>query len=71
MLGAKACTPEINTSEIVVEFSGSFQLIVSGIVQRNFTAQWNCPKDCHLSSGCSLEVSNELTVEFSNGIPLL
>ena len=43
-------------------FCGIFRWIFSGVFQRNFTCQRYCPKDCHLSSGCLLELSNELSV---------
>ena len=55
-LGAKYCTPEINTSEVFVDFSGIFQ--------RNVTCQWYFPKDCHLPSGFLLEFANGLSMAF-------
>ena len=47
-LGAKYCTPEINTSEIIVDFEWHFPM--------NF--QWHFPKDCHFPNGCSVVCSN-------------
>ena len=41
------------------------------ISQRIFTCQRHFPKDCHFSSGCSLDIPNRLSVAFSNGISLL
>ena len=39
-LGAKYCTPEIDTSEIIVDFQWHFPMDL----------QWYFPKDCHLSA---------------------
>ena len=51
-LGAKDCTPESNTSEIVVDFKWHFPTLLSwfsGIVHRIVTfpvdCHWNCPMD--------------------------
>ena len=65
------CTPEINTSEIIVIFSGIFPWIVGGIFQQKFTSQWYYPKGCHLSSGSLLELSNGLSAVLSDIITLL
>ena len=46
--------------------SGVFEWTFSGIFKRNFTCQWYVPKDCHLSSGLSLELSDGLPVAYSN-----
>ena len=51
----KYCTPEIDTSEIIVDFQGVFQWIVSGMFQHNFTLQLYAPKNCHFPSGFLLE----------------
>ena len=56
-LGAKACTPEINTSEIIVDFRGVYCAYF--------------PKDRHFSSGFSPDLSNGCSVSFSDGISLL
>ena len=49
-----------------VAFSNGITLF-SGIFQRNFAVQWYFPKDRHLSSGLLLELSNGISVAFSNG----
>ena len=59
-VGAKDRTPQ-KSSWI---FSGSVQWMFSSIFQRNFTCQWYFPKDCHLSSGFVLELSNGCSVAF-------
>ena len=41
------------------------------LFHRIFSFQQDVPKDCHLSSGCLLEVSNGLSVAFSYGNSLL
>ena len=38
------------------------------LYQRNFTCRWYFPKDCNFPSGLSLELSDGLSVTFSNGI---
>ena len=63
LIGTKYCTPEINTSEIIVDFSG--------MIQRNFICQLYFRTDCHLSSGLLQELSNGRSVAFSNGFSLL
>ena len=60
-LGAKDCTPEINTSEIIVDFQWHVPM----------DCQRYVPKDCHFPSGFLLEMSYGLSVAFSNGISLL
>ena len=52
-------------------FSVIFSNGFSGIFQHKFTSQWYCPNDCHLPSGCSLELSNGFSVASSNGTSLL
>ena len=51
--------------------SGIFQWIFSGIFQRILNRQWYCPRDCHLSNIRLLEIANEFSMAFSNGISLL
>ena len=53
-------SPPRNSSQIL---SGIFRWIFSGIFQRAFTCRWCFPKDCHLSSGCLLKLSNGLSVK--------
>ena len=70
-LGTKYCTPEISTSEIIVDFRRLVQWISSGMFKHNFTVQWyDVQKDCHLSSELLLELSNGYPVAFSKGIQL-
>ena len=70
-LGAKYCTPEIVTSEIIVDFRWHVPMdVFSGIFQRHLTCQWYFAKDCHFSSGLVLQLSNGISVVFSNGIYL-
>ena len=59
-LGAKACTPEINTSEIIVDFRGVFQrnLIIARIFQRIVTF----PVDFHRI--CPTDVRCRFPTEF-------
>ena len=48
-LGAKYCTPEINTSEIIVEFQWHFPMAVQWHVPTTcHFVQWYCRKDCNL-----------------------
>ena len=71
-LGATYRTPEIITSEIIVYLEWHvFQWMLSGMFQRNIIVQLHDSKDCHLSSGGLLELSNGLSVAFSNGWSLL
>ena len=68
--GAKYCTPEIDTSEIIVDFQRHFPMdlgafsnglsLVSGVFQRIVTFRV-----------CLLEMPNGLSVACSDGIPLL
>ena len=44
--------------------------IFRGLFQRKFTFQPYSPKDCRLSSRCSLELSNGISTVFSNGLVL-
>ena len=46
-LGEKDCTPEINTSEIIVDFQWHFPM----------DCQWHFPTDVHLSVVCSNGIS--------------
>ena len=41
-----------------------------GIFRRSFNCQLHVPKDCHLPSGCSLELSNGCSVARSYGCSL-
>ena len=61
---AKDRTPEIPTSEIIVDFFG-------GIFQRNFACQRPFPKDCRLLCGFLLEMPNGCSMAFSNITSLL
>ena len=70
-LRTKYCTPEINTSEIIVDSSGIVQWMFGGIFQRNFTFQLYFPTACHLSSGFSLELSHGFSMACSNGSSFL
>ena len=44
--------------------SGIFQWMVRGMFQLHFTCQWYFRKDCHLSSGCSLDLSSGCSMVF-------
>ena len=66
--GAKDCTPEINTSEIVVDFQWYFPMDVQWHFPTKLIFQWYFPKDCHVSSGFVLNLSNGFSVAFSNGV---
>ena len=48
-------------------FSGIFQWMFSGVLQRIFNVQRHVPKDFHLSSGSMLELFNGVSVAFSDG----
>ena len=49
-LGAKYFTPEIYTSEIIVDFPWRFPMIIQWHFPQIVTCQWYFPKGCHLSS---------------------
>ena len=51
-------------------FQCQFPMDFSGIFQHKLTCQY-VPKDCHLSSGFLLELSNGLSAAFSNGFSCL
>ena len=51
-------TPEIDTSEIIVDVQWHVPMDSSGMFKRNVTFQQYAQKDCHLSSGFLLELSN-------------
>ena len=55
---AKYYTPEINTSEIIVDFQWHFPMDCQWHFPTSFHVSVVFSKDCHLSSGCLLVVSN-------------
>ena len=40
IIGARDCTPEINTSDIIVDVHWHFQQMFRGLFQQNFIVQW-------------------------------
>ena len=68
-LGAKDCTPEFDTLEIIMDFQWHFPMDV----QWHFPTdvQWHFPKDCHLSSGFVLELSTGFQWPFPIELPCL
>ena len=63
LLGAKDCTPEIDTSEIIMDVDVTFRWDSIGISQCMFTCSVAWSKGLSFSGGCSVEVS----VAFFNG----
>ena len=63
-LGPKYCTPQINTSEIIVDLQWHFPVDVQWHFPTEFHLSVAVPKDCHLSSGFSLELSDGCSVAF-------
>ena len=57
-------TPEINTSETIVDFQWHFPMTV------HLSVVFSPPMDCHFPSGCLLELPNGLSVAFPNGFSL-
>ena len=70
-LGAKDCTPEIDTSEIIVDVQWHCPMDCQWNFPTEFHKSVPFPKDSHLSSGFLLELSNGCSAVFSNGISLL
>ena len=71
-VGAKDCTPEISTSEVIAGFQRRFPMKC----RWHFPTEFHCSaifpqKDCHFSSGLLLELSNGFSVAISNGNSLL
>ena len=60
-LGSRYRTPEMNPSEIIVDFSGAFQWMCSWHFQHHFTCRRYFPKGCHFPSGfywkCPMDLS--------------
>lgn len=54
-LGAKCCTPESNTSEIILDSQLYVPMDFQWHFRRNYIVQCYVPKDCHSSNGCFLE----------------
>ena len=57
-LGATYLTPEIDTSEIIVDVQRHVPMSVQWHFQEIFTCQRYVPKDCHFPSGVLLDMFN-------------
>ena len=69
--GATYCTPEIDTSEIIVDFSGISYWTFRDILLRNLTSKSHFPKGYRFPGGFPLETSNGFSEIISNGVSLL
>ena len=63
-LGAKYCTPEINTSELIVDFQGQVPMDLSVAFSKGISLFSCIVQRIHFPSGFVLEMSNACSVAF-------